>query len=284
MWLLKIFIKIILSRLPIEQKIWRKIGIFRNGGMNQVDYSKRIFFGHLGDLKSFKNVNEPVILEIGPGDGIATAIYSRVYNSPKVYLIDVEEYADTNISRYKDIILSLKDEKNFKNINLSSLNTISDLLKEFNTSYLTKGIESLKKIENFSVDYIFSHSVMEHIRLSSLDEMIEEMNRVLKVGGLVSHNINYKDHLSDSLNNLRFSRRIWESNFFANSGFYTNRVPAVEMHKKFVNSGFEIIYQNFGSWPTLPLKRKYIHKEFSKYNDKELNNCTSNFIAKKISS
>jgi len=282
MWLLKIFLKIILSRLPIEQRIFRKIGIFRNGGMNQVDYSKRIFFGHLGDLKSYGDFHEPTILEIGPGDGIATAIYSRVYNSPKVYLIDVEEFADTDISKYKEIICSLKDEKNFQNIDLSSLNTISDLLKEFNTSYLTEGLDSFKKIENSSVDYIFSHSVMEHIRLSELDEMIEEMKRVLKVGGLISHNINYKDHLSDSLNNLRFSKRIWESNFFANSGFYTNRVPAVEMHRKFVYSGFELIYQNFGSWNKLPLKRRYINKEFSKYSDKELNNCTSNFIAKKI--
>ncbi len=282
MWILKIFLKIILSRLPIEQKFFRKIGIFRNGGMNQVDYSKRIFFGHLRDLKSFKDFNEPTILEIGPGDGIATAIYSRVYNSPKVYLIDVEKFADTNVSKYKDIIFSLKDEKNFQNIDLSSLNTIADLLKEFNTSYLTNGLKSFKKIENSSVDYIFSHSVMEHIRLSTLDEIISEMNRVLKVGGLVSHNINYKDHLSDSLNNLRFSKRIWESNFFANSGFYTNRVPAVEMHKKFSESGFEIIYQNFGSWAKLPIKRKYIHKDFSKFTDKELNNCTSNFIAKKL--
>ena len=281
MWILKIFLKIILSRLPIEQKFYRKIGIFRNGGMNKVEYSKKIFFGHLGDLKSFKDINEPVILEIGPGDGIATAIYSRVYNSSKVYLIDIEEFADNDISKYKDMIFSLKNDKNFKNINLSSLNTLPDLLKEFNTSYLTNGIESFKKIENLSVDYIFSHSVMEHIRLSSLDKMIEEMNRVLKVGGLISHNINYKDHLSDSLNNLRFSKRIWESNTFANSGFYTNRVPAVEMHQKFVKSGFEIIYQNFGSWSKLPLKRKYIHQEFNKYTDKELSNCTSNFIAQK---
>ena len=40
----------------------------------------------------------------------------------------------------------MKDEKNFQNINLSSLNSISDLLNEFNTSYLTNGLESFKKI------------------------------------------------------------------------------------------------------------------------------------------
>ena len=39
-------------------------------------------------------------MEIGPGDGLATAIYSSLYNSPKVYLID-NKYADTDISAIK---------------------------------------------------------------------------------------------------------------------------------------------------------------------------------------
>ena len=48
MWLLKILIKIIISRLPIKYSIWKKIGVFRHGGMDNYKYSKKIFFGHLG--------------------------------------------------------------------------------------------------------------------------------------------------------------------------------------------------------------------------------------------
>ena len=123
---------------------------------------------------------------------------------------------------------------------------------------------------------------MEHIRLSEVDEYIIEMHRVLKEGGLISHNINYKDHFNESLNNLRFPEKIWESDFFANSGFYTNRIPAVEMHKKFFNSGFKIIWENFGFWDKLPLKRRYIERKFQKYSDQELCKCTSAFIGVKI--
>ena len=53
-----------------------------------------------------------------------------------------------------------------------------------------------------SIDYIFSHSVIEHVRKFELNNLIDEMYRVLKPKGVVSHNINYKDHLDESLNNL----------------------------------------------------------------------------------
>ena len=74
-------------------------------------------------------------------------------------------------------------------------------------------------IKSDSIDYIFSHSVLEHIRLFELEETINQMYRILKKGGFVSHNINYKDHLDEGLNNLRFPTSLWESNLFANSGF-----------------------------------------------------------------
>ena len=73
----------------------------------------------------------------------------------------------------------------------------------------------MKKIEDESIDYIFSHSVMEHVRKFEFDDLVDEMYRILRPRGVISHNINYKDHLDESLNNLRFSEEIWESNLFA---------------------------------------------------------------------
>ena len=81
----------------------------------------------------------------------------------------------------------------------------------------------------------------------------------------MSHNINYKDHLGESLNNLRFSEQIWESDLFANSGFYTNRIPAVEMHQYFKNVGFNLIVEDYGRWDKLPINRKNLAREFKKF-------------------
>lgn len=281
MWLLKILIKIIISRLPIKYSIWRRIGIFRHGGMDNYEYSKKIFFGHLEDMKKYRKIKNPTILELGPGDGITSAIYSSVLNSPKIYLVDVKPFAENKVDKYLKIFNLLKKEYR-TNISLKNINSINSLLKECNAVYLTNGLSSLRNIEDSSIDYLFSHSVMEHIKFSEIKLLVREMHRILKPNGVMSHNINYKDHLEDSLNNLRFSNYVWESEFISKSGFYTNRIPAVEMHKIFKENGFEFYFENYSQWKKLPIKRKYINKYFAKYSDIELINCTSSFIAKKI--
>ena len=280
MWLLKILIKIIISRLPIKYSIWKKIGVFRHGGMDNYKYSKKIFFGHLGDMKKYRKIENPTILELGPGDGITSAIYSCVLNSPKIYLVDVKPFAENKVDKYLDIIKLLKKEHHIT-ISSKNINSINSLLQECNALYLTNGLSSFRNIEDSSIDYLFSHSVMEHIKLSEIKSLIREMYRVLKPNGVMSHNINYKDHLENSLNNLRFSSFLWESEFISKSGFYTNRIPAVEMHKIFKENGFEFYYENYSQWKRLPINRKYINKYFDKYTDEELINCTSSFIAKK---
>ena len=120
---------------------------------------------------------------------------------------------------------------------------------------------------------------MEHVRKKELDILIKEMFRILKPHGVISHNINYKDHLDESLNNLRFSERLWESNFFFKSGFYTNRIPAVVMHQYFRDNGFNLIEEDFGRWNELPINRNSLNKEFKKFTDEELMRPTSRFIA-----
>lgn len=109
------------------------------------------------------------------------------------------------------------------------------------------------------------------------------MYRLIKPGGGISYNINYKDHLSESLNNLRFSKKIWESDLLANSGFYTNRVPSIKMHSMFKNVGFKIIHESFGKWNELPIPRSKISNEFKAFSDEDLKNCTSSFIPQKVS-
>ena len=148
----------------------------------------------------------------------------------------------------------LEKEKYFNEISDHKFRSFEDLLQFYNGTYLKFGLKSLERIEDNSIDYIFSHSVMEHIRKYELDSLIREMFRVLKPNGVISHNINYKDHLGESLNNLRFSEKLWESNLFANSGFYTNRVPALEMHNLFKKNGFDLVKEYFGQWENLPLK------------------------------
>ena len=282
MWALKIIFKIIFSRLKIPYFLWKKLNIFKHGQMESFEYSRNIFEGHFRDMSKVNKIDNPVIMEIGPGDSLFSMVYSRKYSQEKFYFLDVNDFASKDLNLYFKLQKKLEKENYFPKKIKRQIESFDDLLKNYNAEYLISGIESLKKIEDESIDYIFSHSVIEHVRKFELDNLIDEMYRVLKHKGVISHNINYKDHLDESLNNLRFSEELWESNLFAYSGFYTNRLPAVEIHRLFKNKGFKLINENFGKWDKLPIKRNNLNKIFNKYSNLELAIPTSSFLGIKI--
>tara|TARA_A100001015_G_C15036810_1_gene736833 strand:+ start:642 stop:1487 length:846 start_codon:yes stop_codon:yes gene_type:complete len=279
MWLLKIILKIIFSRLNIKYSYWKKFRIFRHGQMENFGYSRKIFEGHFRDMNKVNKIDNPIIMEIGPGDSLFSMIYSRKYSNEKFYFLDVNDFASKDLNLYLKLQKKLDNENYFPKKIKSQIQSFDDLLKNYNAKYLIKGLQSLRKIDDNSIDYIFSHSVIEHIRKYEINNFIEEIYRILKPNGVISHNINYKDHLGESLNNLRFSEQIWESNLFAKSGFYTNRIPAVEMHKNFQKCGFNLVEEDFGRWDKLPILRSSLSKEFRKYTNDELARPTSRFIA-----
>tara|TARA_B100000886_G_scaffold313086_1_gene249478 strand:+ start:7653 stop:8504 length:852 start_codon:yes stop_codon:yes gene_type:complete len=283
MWLLKIIIKIIISRLPIPYRFWKKVNIFKHGKMENFEYSRRIFEGHFHDMRKINEIENPIIMEIGPGDSLFSMVYSRKYTKKEFYFLDVKEYATKNHEIYYKLHKELEKEKFFNKKLGRSFEKFSDVLYFYNANYLTNGLKSIGKIKDNSIDYIFSHSVMEHVRKKDLIKLVKEMFRILKPNGVISHNINYKDHLDEGLNNLRFSEKLWESNLFANSGFYTNRIPAIEMHMIFKLNGFSLEKEYFGKWKKLPTKRRLLNNDFKKYTDKDLSVPTSSFLGKKPS-
>ena len=87
----------------------------------------------------------------------------------------------------------------------------------------------------------------------------------------MSHNVDFMDHLGGSLNNLRFSEKVWENDFIANSGFYTNRIRYSEMAQIMGKAGFRIDASNFSSWQSLPTNRSDMAMPFNELSEEELN-------------
>ena len=279
MWALKIIFKIIFSRLNIPYSFWKRFNIFRHGQMESFEYSRNIFQGHFRDMNEVNKIHNPVIMELGPGDSLLSMVYSRKFSKEKFYFLDVSDFASKDLDLYSKLQKKLEKDNYFSYKLKRPFDSFENLLNFYNAKYLTSGLKSLRKVEDHSIDYIFSHSVLEHVRKYELNTLIEEMHRVLKPNGVISHNVNYKDHLGESLNNLRFSEKIWESNLFAKSGFYTNRIPAIEMHQYFKKGGFNLVQEDYGRWEKLPISRSALSKEFRKFTDYELARPTSRFIA-----
>lgn len=267
-WWVKIILKIIFSRLPIKHQTWKKFGLFEHGNMNNSEYSYRVFKHHFSKVEKYLPDNY-TLCELGSGDSISTALIAPCFGSSRTYLIDNGDFAMRDISGYKKLDDFLT-KKGLNGLKFDTLFGFSDLLENNNSCYLTNGIDDLKKLETNSIDFVFSQATLEHISFYDFIETQEQIHRILKPSGIASHNIDLRDHLDVSLNNLRFSERIWESDLMAKSGFYTNRIRYSEMIAIFKKTGFKVDATIIETWDELPIPRSKLSDDFKGLSDEDL--------------
>lgn len=278
-WRVKLIAKLVLSRLGIPYDGWRRIGLFRHGGMDRADYAEKIFGLHIRRAFPDAQLDAKTVIEIGPGDSLASAVMAKAHGAGTTYLVDAGRFASRDVGLYRDLAASLAS-RGLPAPDLNGTETLEDILARCSAHYLTSGVEALAHLPDHSVDLIWSHSVLEHIPLQQLPLLMSEMRRVLKPLGWISHNIDFQDHLAYGLNNLRFSEKVWESPSMRNAGFYTNRVRARTLHRMVRDAGFEITKEDFGRWPNLPIKRTSLDPAFRDLEEDELLIRTSHLLAR----
>tara|TARA_B100000767_G_C19774439_1_gene541779 strand:- start:3021 stop:3884 length:864 start_codon:yes stop_codon:yes gene_type:complete len=268
-WRLKIFLKIILARLPFNiHTFWRNFGMFRHGNMDSTSYVISNFFNLINYAAI--NTNECdgfTFLEVGAGDSIGSGVVASAFGM-KPYIIDVDAFATKDIEFYKKIIREL----NNSNLDISENDFCSyeQMIKKLDITYLIDGTSSFEKIDSNTINIIISQACLEHVRKKEFEFFMDENFRVCKKGALSIHSIDFKDHLEYSLNNLRFSESFWESEFISSSGFYTNRLRYCDMKEIFIKSGFEIIEENLSTWNDLPIKKAKFSLGFKDYDESDL--------------
>jgi SAM-dependent methyltransferase len=281
-WWLKILLKIVVSRVPLPYRIFARFGIFRHGKMDDADYAYGVFNKHF----ALKPGDKPWVgAEIGPGDSIFSALLAHDHGATNFWLIDAGNFADRTLDRYKNMTNSLQQRGILKKSSSFNMHRDFDnMLENLNANYLTNGVDSLRDIPDESVDLLWSHAVLEHIRASSFSDFCKQSYRIAKPGGYASHVVDFKDHLSSGLNNLRFPSEFWEKDWFAqNSGFYTNRIRASSMRKEFENAGFEVKIISESRWNASPISRSSLSIEFAKIDDSDLLVSGMHFLLKKNS-
>jgi hypothetical protein len=87
---------------------------------------------------------------------------------------------------------------------------------------------------------------------------------------ICSHTVSIADIVGGNLNDLRFRQGTWESEFMANSGFYTNRIRYHEFLERFRQVGFVPEVYRIARWDTLPTPRSKMAPEFAALADAEL--------------
>lgn len=260
-WRVKICVKIILSRLPFPYRVWQRLNLFKNGGMERPQYALGVFTEHLGRV-NFANKHATFrSLEIGPGDTLFSAMIAQAYGASCCWLMDAGPFARRDIFPYREMARELQT-RGLPAPNLDSSHSLDDVLAASGGRYLTEGVASWIAIPDASVDFIWSQAVLEHIRLKDFPFMLREMRRVIAPQGVCSHRVDLQDHLNGGLNNLRFSAALWESDLMAHSGFYTNRIRFQEMLRRFSDAGFDVEVLQVNRFPSLPTPRRRMAPQF----------------------
>jgi hypothetical protein len=238
--------------------------------MDTAEYALGIFDAHLRRAgRGYSELKGQTILEIGPGDSIATAIIAFAHGA-KAILVDSGPYASSVTGPYTSLCTALSVQ-GLRVPNLSGAQTINDVLDACDGLYLTGGLASWRRIEKSSVDLVFSQAVLEHIRRHEFLATQEECCRVMRHNAIASHRVDLRDHLGGALNNLRFDESLWESDWFVRSGFYTNRLQMKDILGASEEAGFSVEVTEVRRWSTLPTPRRKLSKTFASLPEDELN-------------
>ena len=270
-WYIKIPMKLVLSRIPFSHGVWYRMGIFKHGKMQDFSYAYNVFSAHLnwaGLLGKEINTGK-IVMELGPGESLFSALLIKAHGFQRAILLDVDDFSLPGLDTYKDFAQWLS-RQGLHCPPISGSATIKEMLFSLDAQFLTCGLHSLGSLPDNSVDFIFSQAVLEHVRKKEFVNTIQECWRVLKPGGICTHVVDFKDHVEASLNNLRFSDQLWEADWMASSGFYTNRIRFGEMLQIFEKQGFEITVLDKTEWPIVPVPKKYMQPRFRSMSDSDL--------------
>jgi SAM-dependent methyltransferase len=268
-WYVRLVAKVFLSRLPFSYGWWSRFGLFRHGAMDDFSYAWEVLQKHTSELKKSKGWRG---LELGPGDGLLSAFLVPVLGSSGLTLVDAGDFSHKDVEQYRKQISRFSEVfPDASVIDFSEESDMDVILNSVGCSYHVNGLKSLQLLESNSFDLIYSQAVLEHVRRFEFEDMMLECYRLLHPDGIMSHVVDYKDHLGGGLNHMRFSSELWERDWFAEeSGFYTNRMRMSEMIFICRGIGFDVDIRNVSYWKSLPIKRDHLAKEFHYFSDDEL--------------
>lgn len=265
---------IIVSNVPGGYKLWHQLGVLQMGHMEDSPYAYNVFMRHFERVRAAIPGSDFSGLELGPGDSVVSALIARGLGASRYYLVDAGDFARHDVAHYRRMTALLAD-KGISVPSLSDARSFSDVLRSCNAVYGAAGIASLGEIPTASLDFVWSHGVLQSVRRAEFLKYMLELRRILKPSGVSSHRIALNDLFVGGLNHLRIPSALWESGALSRSGTYTNRFRYSEMLALFKNAGFEPDVVGISKWDKLPIQRRKLQDPYRRMSDDEL--CVSGF-------
>ncbi len=241
------------------------------GGSDSARYCYSVWFRHLITLYRYGfRVSGAKIGELGPGDSLGIGLAALLSGAGRYVGLDIVPYsAKADLNKMLDELLRMyrqeeqvPDDKEFPSVRplidsyafprhvvdqrnvTAKADEICDQLRSGLNSGSLLGYRvpwiSLPKIDEASLDLIFSQAVLEHV--DSLEETYRAMFTWLKPGGYASHVIDFKAHGRSPFWNGHWAYSDWQWNLVRGKReFLLNREPLSTHLRLAKNVGFEIL-------------------------------------------
>lgn len=278
-WWAKIAAKLVLSRAPVSYRAWKKLGMFAHSSPQaQIEGQLARAGGYFETFRAWGEGEARCVLELGPGDNLALAAPAKALGARRILFVDVADFAQHDAEAMARLAAECASVAPGLIVDASSREA---MLRSCDAVYLTDGFQSLRAIAPDSVDMHVSNAVLEHVRAAQFDAHMDALFALTRPGGIGLHSVDFKDHLGGSLNNLRFSERVWESEFMARSGFYTNRIRPSAMVQSARRAGFETALLGVCRFTETPLPRSAMAEPFRGLPEEELNVASFDLLLRK---
>lgn len=282
-WWAKCLLKLALAKAPVGYSVLRMTGLARHGGMESPDYAFEQFSKLFDGVDFARKANGFSALELGPGDSVSMALVLRARGAARTCHLDVGPFANHDVEIYRNIGRFL-ESRGLTPPDLSAARTFDDVLAACNARYETNGLQSLRAIPSASIDYLFSSGVLQSVQRNELEETLCECRRISREDGVGVHSVDLRDTMGQSLHHLRFSERVWESDWFRRAGFYTNRLRASELADLCRRCGFAVSLPEVNRWDKLPIPRKRLAPPYHDLGEDELRTATLRMVLRPVPS
>jgi hypothetical protein len=238
-WPLKFALKLVFGASHVSYRVLKRAHLVEHGRMEDASFARRVFENHVLAPTRERNVRPAgTLLELGPGDSVATGVLGRAAGFATVELVDAGPFADLQPAAIARLFASLGAEPLALSPDAAPV-VVLESLRKAGIDYRTEGLKSLRSIATGSVGHSFSNTVMQHVYRSEVPEMLRELGRVHAAGSLGSHSVNYSDHFSGGFVNHQLPAWFMESALVKRANLYTNRLHPLEYLELFRLAAFD---------------------------------------------
>jgi hypothetical protein len=295
-WLIKSGIQRLIATLPARQR-WN--ALFQKLGTRSLSLSPEMFElrvdqcrKHLEGFFEFcsNSIGQFTVLELGTGWFPTLAIGMYLCGAKEIWTYDIDPLLESSrlrllLNYFRDYaergelvkrlprLLPERLERLTAALGGADSETAEQTLGRFNIHAAVRDAQDTD-LPPESIDFVFSHGVLEYIPTAVLTNILREFKRVAVPTAVASHYIDltdqyhYFDRKITPLNFLKYSSRTWR---YLNSPLiWQSRLRISDYRDLFRTTGWEIMRETNSSAEESTLKQLSLAPEFAKYSSKDL--------------